>query len=386
MQNRVFGRRNRIVWMLVSMLLLAPFAARAEEVRLPETDQLRAAVLMEAQTGTRLWAKEADTQSAVAGLSKLPAILTLAQAFDEGLVSETAMMRVSAHAAATPGPTAFLEDGEQIAASELIKAAVMISAGDAILTLGENAFGSESVFCDNIAVTLKQLGLNKTLPDALCTGMTFTAWELSMLGMAARQSGTFCKYCTLYLDRIAHADGRETELVNANRMINNYSGCSGLLTGSSPTDGYSGAFLAERSGTCLVAVVIGASSAVQRTACAVALLDYGFANFRTETLAKPGTPLVTAVPVRSGDVKEIDLVADGAHALVMETAQGRLKKQFDVPEYLEAPLNTDTVVGSAVFQNEKGEPLAQIPLFPAHDVEAFGVRDILLKILARYVS
>ena len=111
--------------------------------------------------------KKGSEGMAVAGLRKLPAVLTLCRAFDSGLIAENTGMQVSPHAASIPGPTAFLEAGERIEAGELLKAAVMISAGDAIVTLGENAFGSESVFLNNIMVTLKELGW---------TGLSPTAW------------------------------------------------------------------------------------------------------------------------------------------------------------------------------------------------------------------
>ncbi len=379
-------KKQIAVMLLVMIIMTMPFVAFAEQATLSETDDLRAAVLMELQTGTRLWAKEADTSYAVAGLSKLPAILTLAQAFDDGLITESTLMQVSRHADSITGPTAFLEGGEQIAASELIKAAVMISAGDAIMALGENAFGSESVFADNINVTLRQLGLNKTATDALGTNLQFAPWELAVLGAAAQSSGTFSKYCALYLDRIAHPDGRETELVNANRLLKNYSGCSGLLTGSSPTDGYSGVFSVQRGGTQLIAVVIGAQSAVRRTAGAVALLDYGFANFRAETLASAQTPFVTAVPVRDGNVKTVDLVPEKTQTVVLESTQGKLTKQLDLPEYLKAPLLPDEAVGSVTFLSESGEEVLIMPLYPAHEVEAFGMRDILLRIAGLFVA
>ena len=379
-------KKQAVVLALVAAVLTLPFVAFAEQVNIEEIDDARAAVIMEVQTGTRLWSKEADGVYAVAGLSKLPAILTLAQAVDDGLIDETATMQVSQHAASISGPTAFLESGEQIAASQLIKAAVMISAGDAIMTLGENAFGSESVFAENINATLRQLGLNKTITDAMGQNLLLSAWDLAALGAAASQSPTFSKYCTLYLDSISHADGRETELVNANRLINNYSGCNGLLTGSSAADGYSGVFSVQRNGTNYIAVVIGAPSALRRTVAAVALLDYGFANFRTETLAKSGVPMVTAMPVRDGNVKTVDLTPGKTQAVVLESAKGKLTQQMELPEYLEAPLSPNEPVGVIRFADDAGTEVAVVELYPAMEVEAFGMMDILLKIAGRFIS
>lgn len=367
-------------------MLLTPMRALAEQAVIGETAGLSGAVLAEATTMSRLWAESADTEFAVAGLSKLPAILTIAQAMDEGSVRADTVMRVSTHAASIPGPTAFLDGGEEIGAGELFKAAVMISAGDAIMTLGENAYGSESVFVENINVTLRQLGIEKTVHDALGTDTLFTVWELTTLGAAAAGSAAFSRYAALYYDGITHADGRETELVNANRLLNNYAGCVGVMTGSSASDGYCGVFYTVRNRTALIAVVIGAESAAKRASAAVALMDYGFANFRTETVSTASEVVVKGLPVRDGTVKSVDLVTRSTRTVVIEGRQGKLTAERTVPEYLEAPLTASTPVGSVSYRNEAGEVVAEVPLFPACDVEAFALLDILMRILAIYLA
>ena len=136
----------------------------------------------------------ADEWLNVAGLTKLPAVLTLCLAFDKGLIRDDDTIQVSANAASIDGPTAFLKRGESIGAGALMRAAVMISAGDAIVALSEHAFGSEDVFLDNIYVTLRSVGIEKQLPNSLGTYMTFSCRELVALGEAAVESLTFLKY------------------------------------------------------------------------------------------------------------------------------------------------------------------------------------------------
>lgn len=359
------------------LLALAPFPKTNAELAWTLPDGVRAAVLMDGTGGTVLCSGNAESTHAVAGLSKLPALLTLAQAFDEGSIRGETTMRVSSRAAAINGPTAFLDSGEELTASELMKAAVMISAGDAIMSLGEGAYGSESVFVENINATLQLAGVGLTVSDALGTGLTFSATDLAKLGIAAAHSETFTRYSGLYLDRLVHADGRETELVNANRMIRNYSGCIGLLTGSSSTDGYCGVFAAVKSGTFLIAVVIGARDTTTRFSAASALLDYGFASFRTETLVSPGDIVAKSVPVQDGTVREINLVAREQIAMLLSRADERPTVVKDVPEMLTAPLSLDTPVAEVRFVNAAGETIARTKLYPAEDVPAFRLVDIL---------
>ena len=134
--------------------------------------------------------KKGTEPMSVAGLRKLPAVLTLCRAFDSGLIAESTGMQVSPHAASISGPTAFLESGERIEAGELLKAAVMISAGDAIVTLGENAFGSESVFLNNIQVTLKELGIDRTLTDCLARASPSLRWTCAPWALPPQRAST----------------------------------------------------------------------------------------------------------------------------------------------------------------------------------------------------
>lgn len=379
--------RNRFAPLMMALvLLLLPGLALAENPAITNVTGLKGAVLMEPATVTRLWAQDGDARLSVAGLTKLPAILTLCQAFDEGLLSESAEMRVSTRSAGIPGPSAFLSAGETMPARALVKAAVMISAGDAIMTLGENAFGSDSVFVENINVTLRQIGLSARMTDALGTGMTFSSWDLAMLGKAAMASKTFSAYCCLYLDSITHPDGRETELVNANRLVKNYAGCRGLMTGSSAEDGYCGVFSASRGGTDLIAVVVGSENAVKRTAAAVGLLDYGFAAFKTQTLSSAGEVVKEALPVRDGDVKAVDLVARDSVRVVTKVDAGTPSITEVLPEELAPPLMTDVSVGSLEYRDGKGALLAAVPLYPACTVRPFGIKDILLRIIGVYCA
>ena len=334
--------------------------------------------------GEPLLDKKGTEAKAVAGLRKLPAVLTLCRAFDSGLISENTGMQVSPRAASITGPTAFLESGERIEAGELLKAAVMISAGDAIVTLGENAFGSESVFLNNIMVTLKELGVDRTLTDCLGTGTAFSASDLCVLGAAAIKSEHFCRWSGQYMERIVHAGGRETELVNANRMIRSYSGCFGLMTGSQKEEGYSGVFAVKRQEVIYVAAVIGAKSSEERFAAAGALFDYAFATFRPVRLAGAGETIAPDWPVLCGDRGTVDLVAHEDASLLLNRQSGKVERRVDVPDPLTAPLSREESVGVAVFSLD-GQEVFSVSLYPAADVVCHSLLDLLRRISLEYL-
>ena len=328
--------------------------------------------------------KKGSEAMAVAGLRKLPAVLTLCRAFDKGLISESAGMQVSPHAASIPGPTAFLESGERLDAGPLLMAAVMISAGDAIVTLGENAFGSESVFLNNIQVTLRELGVDRTLPDCLGTDTLFSPLDLCALGTAAVKSEHFCRWSSQYMEHIVHAGGRETELVNANRMIRSYSGCFGLMTGSQKEEGYTGVFAVKRQEVVYVAAIIGAKSSEERFAAAGALFDYAFATFQPVRLTGAQEVVAPDWPVLYGDRDAVDLVAHEDASLLLAKQAGKVERRLDVPDPLTAPLFTEDPVGNAVF-TLGGEEVYTVALYPAADVVSHSIMDLLRRIGADYL-
>ncbi len=252
------------------------------------------------------------------------------------------------------------------------------------MTLGENAFGSESVFVNNIQVTLKELGVERTLADCLGTGTAFSAADLCALGAAAAKSQHFCRWSGQYLEHIVHSGGRETELVNANRMIRSYSGCFGLMTGSQKEEGYSGVFAVKRQEAVYVVAVIGAKSSENRFAAAGALFDYAFATFQPVRLTGAGEPVAADWPVQGGDRDGVDLVAHEDASLLLNRQAGQVERRLDVEEPLTAPLSAGETVGSAVF-TLGGEEVFSVPLYPAADVASHALPDLLRRVAASYL-
>ena len=328
----------------------------------------------------------ADAWENVAGLTKLPAVLTLCLALDKGLIDENATVTVGANAASQGGPSAYLKKGETVAAKELLRAAVMISAGDAIYALSEHAFGSEDVFLNNIELTMRATGVNKELPGCLGTYMTFSCKELIALGEAAAESPTFLKYCSEKYYVLEHEDGRKTELATANKLLTTLPGCIGLFTGSSRDDGYCGVFACRRGEATYICSVIGALNSKTRFETATKLFEEAFANYKYCTICDPDEPVVESYPVEGGDVDSIDLCAKESFGLLMKKSSGEPQKRFDLPDILTAPLDPEHAVGSIAFYDADGTLLLEAALYPKDPVRASGFSEILKRLFSMFVN
>ena len=328
----------------------------------------------------------ADEWLNVAGVTKLPAVLTLCLAVDKGLLDENAIVTVSANAASQGGPSAYLKKGETISVKELLRAAVMISAGDAIYALSEHAFGSEDVFLNNIELTMRSAGVDKKLPECLGTYMTFSCKELIAFGEAAADSPTFLKYCAEKYFVLEHADGRKTELASANKLLSALPGCIGLFTGSSKSDGYCGVFACRRGEATYICSVIGAQNSKSRFETATKLFEEAFANYTYQTICDPEEPVVESYPVEGGDTDSIDLYAKESCGLLMKKSSGEPQKRFDLPDVLVAPLDPEHAVGRIAFYDEEDRLLLEAALYPGKAVRASGLHEILKRVLSAFIN
>lgn len=261
----------------------------------------------------------------------------------------------------------------------------MISAGDATMALGEHLYGSEERFLEAIQERLEALGITAALSDPLGTECELSAADLSILGRALMESPCFSAHAGMTLESITHADGRETELVSANRMLRSYAGCNGVATGSSAEDGYCGIFSAVRGDTALLAVVLGAENSKERFAAAVDMLDEAFLTIRTERLATEGEVLHEGIRVRGGAERSIPLIAKETVVLVREQDAGALTATPEIPEECEAPIAEGQVLGYIAYRTPDGAEAARVELIAQHAVEQIGFRDALRNVLLTFL-
>ena len=132
--------RRSLGLILTLLFLILAIPAHSEQAVDFDMPSSASALLMDAGSGKVLFEKNASQKTEVAGLKRLPALLTVCRAFDEGLIAGSTRVTVSSEAAAIRGTTAFLEPNETADAEPILKAAVMLTAGDAICALLKTVF------------------------------------------------------------------------------------------------------------------------------------------------------------------------------------------------------------------------------------------------------
>lgn len=371
--------------LLFLTVILAFFNAPlyAEPAPMIDASGVSACLLIDAESGKPLYESDSGEKLPAAGLSRLAALLVISEAFDRGEADKSMVVTVTEKASHIGGTTAFLRPNERMDAEQLLLAAAMINAGDAIHSLACAVFGGEGESVNRINERMNELGLEGGFADICGTGRLFSAKELASVGAALIKSSTFLEYGTKYYEIIKHEAAGDTELTNPNRLIRSYSGCVGAGTGSSPEAGYCGVLAAKRGDTAFVAVVMGAKNSAARFDLASALLDHGFSAYRSIRIGQAGE-VFGVVPVKGSVVREIEAVANADTKLLVRTTKSEYAIEAVLPEELTAPIEAGEEIGSLVIRDPGGEVLAEVPLTAASSAEKASFGDWLRFVLDRF--
>lgn len=327
------------------------------------------AVLMEAKSGAILFEKNAHERRHPASVTKIMTLLVAYDAIKQGKVRLTDEITVSEAASRLGGTTAFLETGEVQPLSALLKAISVGSANDASVAVAEHVAGSHESFVELMNARARELGLKNT---HFVNAYGFddpnhysSAYDLAVISRELiLRHPEVLQYSKIFLDKMSHPDGRETELLNRNRLVRFYNWVDGLKTGWTTMAGYSVAATGEKAGTRMIAVILGSPDSKLRQAESLKLMEYGFAHYTTVTIAPAGKEM-GRVPVVRGAALEVAATPQQALAVTLPKAE-RQKLEFRVTlsPRVEAPVMAGQVLGEAVAM-VGGTEVSRVPLVAA---------------------
>lgn len=315
--------------------------------------EAKACILMDANTGTVLMAHNENEQYYPASVTKIMTLILVFEAIENGKLTEDMEIICSESAAAKGGSQIWLEPGEVMTVNDLLKATVVYSANDACCLLGECVAGDEAAFVKLMNEKAKELGMNNTV-FLNCTGLDdditdhkTTAYDIALMSRQLLKYDKIREYTKIWMDTLR--DG-ETQIVNTNKLMRNYSGATGLKTGTTTKAGCCISATAERDGMELIAVVLGSPDSKSRFSAATKLLDWGFSNYEIyspETTDKyPET-----ININFGVKDELLLTDTGVSDILINKGNStKITTEFNVPEEIEAPIIKGQIIGQLMFK------------------------------------
>ena len=371
-----------LLTLLLCVGLTCPFAFAENES--PVAVKAKAYVLMDASTGEVLLKSNEHQKLFPASVTKIMPILLVMEAIDSGKLDLNENVTASPEAAAKGGSQIWLKDGETMTVHELLKAAVIGSANDACTALGERIAGSEEGIVKMMNDRAKQLSMNDT-HFVNCTGLDddtdehlTSAYDIALMSKELLSHERIREYTTIWMDSLRNG---ATQLVNTNKLVRFYKGTTGLKTGTTAKAGHCVSASAERDGLHLIAVVMGSDNSTDRFEGAKALLNYGFANYKTVTPEYDKT-LITPVRIIKGYTGSlIPEVGTILPITVKAGEESKIEAEVEIATDVEAPVEKGQRIGSITFKLN-GTTLAEYPLTAKEEVAKLTVFEMMRRLLS----
>lgn len=358
------------IWQILAATLAMTMPALAQA----EFDtKAKFAILMDHESGTVIFQKDADLPMEPASMAKLMTIAVVFNEIRNGRLSMSDKFFVSEHAwrtggASSGGSTMFAELNSQIPVEDLVRSVIIQSGNDAAIILAEGIAGSEASFAAMMNELGEEIGLSGShftnptgLPDP---DMYVTARDLADLGRyLIREYGEYYHYFSE-----PEMEWNGITQANRNSLVELGIGVDGLKTGHTEAAGYGSVISTDEGGRRLIAVIHGLTSMAQRAEEGRMLITWGARAFE-RVAAYPEGAIVAYADVYGGTSGSVGLVGDGEVALYLPRGSRKcLNAQVNYTGPLMPPvLEGDQVAELRVFCDEQLVQTA--PLYAVETVE-----------------
>lgn len=322
------------------------------------------AILINADTGSVLYEKNAYEQRAMASTTKIMTALLTAEAgdLDRKFTADSYAINVE-------GTSMGLREGDIVTRRALLYGMLLPSGNDAANAAAVSVSGSMQAFAELMNKKAKELGLNNTHfvnPSGLdADGHYTTAYDLAMLTAEALSNPVFADICRCADARVEFGNPPYLRsLANSNKMLWQYEGCVGVKTGFTDNARRCLVSAAERDGVRLIAVTLNAPDDWNDHR---AMLDYGFMQVKPTEIVLPA-PIV--VPVVGGREQNVRL--ELSEKITLPLSQQEVQNvtlEIHCEPFLYAGVEKGTAVGTArIYMNS--EYVCKVNLVTAKEVEA----------------
>lgn len=258
-----------------------------------------AAILMEANTGTILYAKNINERLYPASTTKILTCLIVTEQAD--LNDTVTMSNEAVFSVPSDGSKIYLDVGEEITVDQALQAILIASANDAANGAAELVGGSLEGFADMMNARAKELG---------CTNSHFvnsnglydddhytTAHDLAVIGRAFFNNELLCKYASTRKLHLAPTATQPDDIIefSKNKLYEGgeyeYEYLVGSKTGYTDEARQTLVSCAEKNGMKLICVILKEETPYQYEDT-VNLFDYGFGNFHMVNISESDSEYV----------------------------------------------------------------------------------------------
>ncbi|MBQ7055704.1 MAG: D-alanyl-D-alanine carboxypeptidase [Alphaproteobacteria bacterium] len=347
----------------------------------------KSAFLIDYDSGTEIFAKNADVLMPPSSMIKLMTLLVLFDEIKAGNITLDTRFTVGENADYNrpewyPASKICLVAGQDISVRDLILGLIVLSGGDASVVVAEKLAGTEMAFTAMMEKKARSIGMEKStfgnasgLPDV---NNMMTSRELAILAehLISDYPDLYPMFATKRFEFNEHKtewckEWGDTHTVNYNKLLFNMRGADGLKTGHTSDGGYGMVASAKVGGRRLIGVINGFNGKGHDALAAEMkkLLEYGYASTTNKTFFQTGDT-VAEIPVWYGKNPTVIATVEKPFTITSDKDSGlngvRVLARYDEP--LNAPVYAGQKVGEIIAE-KYGKIIARAPLVAKDDVK-----------------
>lgn len=345
------------------------------------------AILIEQNSGQMLYGYNIHEKLHPASVTKVMSLLLIMEALDSGKITLDTQIPCSSNAASMGGSQIWLDTTETLSVNDMLKAIAVVSANDCVVALAEYIGGTEEGFVQMMNNRAKELGMNDTTFKN-CHGLDedehlTSAYDISLMSRELLSNHpSITNYSTIWTDTLR--DGKSA-LSNTNKLVRNYSGCTGLKTGSTSLALFNLSASASRDGLSLIAVVMKSPTSALRFSNATALLDYGFSNYSYKSFGNKGE-IVKNVDVTKGVSTNVNAVYEQSPSfLVKKGEESNVTYEINLNNTVQSPVYQGQQLGTIKY-SLNGSEIETVNLVAENSVEKINLINMAKHIFNNWFS
>lgn len=382
------------LFLLVFLLLGLVASPTAAALEVPEV-QAKAALLVDANTGTPVYAKNEHQELYPASLTKIMTALLVMEALEEGTITLDQSITVTPTALSSglseDGSSAGIKAGEILTVEQLLHCMLLVSANEACNILAETVSGSVEAFVAEMNAKAAALGCENTHfinTTGLHDSQHYTsAWDLYLITKEALTHPDFLRICDTPAVTIPATNlSPARNLYTTNYLISVWRSrgyinkdAHGIKTGFTDQAGHCLVSSAQKGSLSFLSVMLGADRVTLedgeiRTYSFYdtnRLFDWAFDNLAYQTVLSP-KEIIQEVAVslsRKTNYVTVRPAQELELLLPRDTVPEDLVRTVSIKTPVEAPITEGQVLGELTLSLD-GKDIAVVDLLALNDVEA----------------
>lgn len=255
------------------------------------------------------------------------------------------------------------------------------------MAMAEHIAGTEEAFVQMMNAKAQSLGMNDTTFKN-CHGLDedghlTSSYDIAVMSRELlNKYPEITKYTTIYMDTLRNG---ESELVNTNKLLRSYEGCTGLKTGSTSLALYNLSASATRDGLSLIAVIMKGPTSAIRFSEAKTLLDYGFNNFEYRLFANQGQT-VKQINVQKGIKQDVEVIFEKDVGILVPKGQGNsISQTIKLENTVLAPIKKGETLGKVVYSLGESQ-LIEANLIAKEEVKKINMFTMTCKVYENWFN